>query len=118
MSCVFFFFFLYFFIIIILLFFFFFQNIFPSPFNNIFIDVGWPIAPFGFKLLLGHIQKKYEPKGGIIVFENGAAGPEKTEEDAKFDKMRLNYMYDYIKAAHEVCFVLFVFIFSFFLFYL
>merc|ERR1712211_224709 len=36
-------------------------------------DMGWSILPWGFRDLLLHIQKRYQPPGGIIITENGCA---------------------------------------------
>eukprot|EP00929_Paragymnodinium_shiwhaense_P027966 TRINITY_DN1629_c0_g1_i2.p1 TRINITY_DN1629_c0_g1~~TRINITY_DN1629_c0_g1_i2.p1 ORF type:complete len:528 (-),score=123.95 TRINITY_DN1629_c0_g1_i2:527-2110(-) len=64
-------------------------------------DMGWDVVPWGLKEVLVYIQKKYQPKGGIVVTENGCAVKEDTEADALADTFRVNYFRMYIAQVHE-----------------
>mmetsp|Transcript_24727 Transcript_24727/g.34019 ORF Transcript_24727/g.34019 Transcript_24727/m.34019 type:complete len:597 (+) Transcript_24727:44-1834(+) len=64
-------------------------------------DMGWPIAPWGIRKLLEHIQKLYSPPGGIYVFENGMAVKETNKFEAQSDTRRLDYLYSYLSEVHH-----------------
>ncbi|CAM9215890.1 unnamed protein product [Choristocarpus tenellus] len=63
-------------------------------------DMGWSIVPWGFKKLLLWIQRRYCPKGGIVVTENGAAVDEPSREAAIADTARVEYLESYVAAMH------------------
>lgn len=64
-------------------------------------DMDWSIVPWGFRKLLVYIQDQYNPKGGIIVTENGLASSEPTRRAMQEDTLRIEYLTGYIKALHE-----------------
>jgi beta-galactosidase len=64
-------------------------------------DMGWAVAPFGFRKLLAHIQREYRPAGGIIVTENGLAAYEPTLEAAVADHTRIPFYYHYVREMHK-----------------
>merc|ERR1719161_3516070 len=64
-------------------------------------DMGWQIVPWGFKKLLLWITKRYHPKGGIIVTENGCGMREATKAEAQRDVARIAYFRDYIGAMRD-----------------
>lgn len=45
----------------------------PADPNWVKTDMGWSIVPWGLRKLLGFIHKRYHPKAGIVITENGAA---------------------------------------------
>lgn len=64
-------------------------------------DMNWAIVPWGLQKLLEYIQKKYHPRGGIIITENGLATKEENLEDVEKDSMRISFYRDYICAVHD-----------------
>lgn len=64
-------------------------------------DMGWSIVPWGFRKLLCYIHKKYKPKGGIIVTENGMAANERDRMAAAQNTSRVKYYAHYIGEMHN-----------------
>eukprot|EP00928_Gymnodinium_smaydae_P080847 TRINITY_DN64463_c0_g1_i1.p1 TRINITY_DN64463_c0_g1~~TRINITY_DN64463_c0_g1_i1.p1 ORF type:complete len:556 (-),score=71.42 TRINITY_DN64463_c0_g1_i1:29-1543(-) len=64
-------------------------------------DMGWDVVPWGLKGVLLYIQKRYQPKGGIIVTENGCAVKEECVSTAATDAVRVDYLQRYIAQVHE-----------------
>ncbi|CAD7695191.1 unnamed protein product [Ostreobium quekettii] len=64
-------------------------------------DMGWAIVPWGLRKMVGWIQKRYRPPGGIIVTENGCACKEQDAAVAKCDKLRVEYLRGYISELHK-----------------
>lgn len=64
-------------------------------------DSGWDIVPWGFQHLLSWISKEYQPRGGIIVTENGCAVREPNVEVAKNDTERIEYLQGYLFQLHK-----------------
>lgn len=64
-------------------------------------DMGWAIVPRGFSRLLTYISDTYNPKGGILVTENGLAVKEDTLDEVHSNNLRLSYYQRYIGAVHE-----------------
>jgi hypothetical protein len=55
-------------------------------------DMGWGVYPEGIRKVINYIQKEYNPKGGIIITENGCAVAEEEVEDALKDIERAVYI--------------------------
>mmetsp|Transcript_41785 Transcript_41785/g.108216 ORF Transcript_41785/g.108216 Transcript_41785/m.108216 type:complete len:548 (+) Transcript_41785:58-1701(+) len=66
------------------------------------VDNGWPVTPFGFQHQLLYIQRRYAPRGGIIVTENGfpAEPASSREEDNKVARI-VPKPYNASAAPHE-----------------
>ena len=64
-------------------------------------DMGWNVVPYGFRKLLQWIHDHYEPKGGILVTENGCAVHEPTKELAMKDEFRINFYRTYLTELHK-----------------
>lgn len=64
-------------------------------------DMGWAIVPWGFRNLLLYISKTYQPKGGIIVTENGLASREGNRKEMEKDTLRIEFYKEYIQAVHQ-----------------
>jgi hypothetical protein len=88
-----------------------------SGFTLLIVDVGWPITPWGIRKLLEYIQKRYQPSGGIYLFENGIAVKEQNERDAVRDVRRINFVNDYLIEIHKVILFFCFFVFLFFCFF-
>ena len=64
-------------------------------------DMGWGIVPWGLRKQLNWIQQRYNPSGGIIITENGCALKEPDALTAKSDKVRVQFLHDYITEIHK-----------------
>lgn len=64
-------------------------------------DMGWAIVPWGFRKLLVYISDRYNPKGGIIVTENGLASQERTRVEMENDSLRVEFYERYMQAMHD-----------------
>jgi len=64
-------------------------------------DMGWAIVPWGLRKMVGWIQKRYHPEGGIIITENGCACKDSDVAVARCDKMRVEYLHGYISELHK-----------------
>jgi beta-galactosidase len=64
-------------------------------------DMGWDVVPWGLHHLLLYIQRTYDPKGGILITENGCAVKEESEEDAVSDGFRVQFYSTYLSQVHR-----------------
>ena len=48
-------------------------GVYPDPDGTVYTSMRWAVAPWGLRKLLNHIQEQYNPRGGIIITENGLA---------------------------------------------
>jgi beta-galactosidase len=66
-----------------------------------FTEMDWPVVPWGLHHLLLHIQKTYQPVGGIMITENGCGYREESQAAAEDDMPRVNYFAMYISQVHR-----------------
>jgi len=66
----------------------------PGAKKNI---LGWDIAPFGIYKLIKWVNKRYSPRGGIVITENGLPTSEKSIEAARKDTARQCYIKQYLQ---------------------
>eukprot|EP00878_Enallax_costatus_P000354 GHUV01000438.1.p1 GENE.GHUV01000438.1~~GHUV01000438.1.p1 ORF type:complete len:909 (+),score=324.27 GHUV01000438.1:86-2812(+) len=64
-------------------------------------DMGWGVYPEGMRKMLNYIQREYNPKGGIIITENGCAVAEEDEEESLKDIERAVYLKRYLTEVHK-----------------
>jgi beta-glucosidase/6-phospho-beta-glucosidase/beta-galactosidase len=64
-------------------------------------DMGWNAVPWGFRKLLVWIHRRYAPKGGIIVTENGCAVADDERSLAANDTFRVNFYGSYLMEMHK-----------------
>lgn len=63
-------------------------------------DTGWPIYAPGLRRLLQWVHRRY-PTLPIYITENGVAVHEPTNDIAKHDTARVQYLHDHLLAAHD-----------------
>jgi len=63
-------------------------------------DMDWAAVPWGLRRMCEYIQTYYQPKGGIIITENGCAVKDDDVEVAKKDTFRVEYYQGYIAQVH------------------
>ena len=61
--------------------------------------MGWGVHPEGIRKMLNYIQTEYNPKGGIVITENGVAVDEGCVEEAMKDIERAVYLKRYLAGA-------------------
>eukprot|EP00775_Hariotina_reticulata_P002379 gene2379-2684_t len=64
-------------------------------------DMGWGVYPQGMRKMLNYIQREYNPKGGIIITENGCAVAEEDVDEAVKDIERAVYLKRYLTEVHK-----------------
>eukprot|EP00877_Chromochloris_zofingiensis_P007969 jgi/Chrzof1/3425/Cz12g24240.t1 len=64
-------------------------------------DMGWGIHPEGIRKMLDYIQREYNPRGGIIITENGVAVREGELDDSLKDIDRAVYIKNYLREVHK-----------------
>ena len=60
--------------------------------------MGWGVHAPGIRRVIAHVQRAFEPKGGILITENGAAVREGASLD---DKERVAYLKAYLSEVHK-----------------
>lgn len=63
--------------------------------------MGWDVVEWGLYKLLKWIQQEYDPRGGIIITENGFGFREDDPSAAKQDTYRVECMQGYLAQAHR-----------------
>ncbi|KIY94599.1 beta-glucosidase [Monoraphidium neglectum] len=63
--------------------------------------MGWGVHPEGIRRVLNYIQAEYNPRGGIIVTENGVAVEEAGVAEALKDIERAVYLKRYLTEVHK-----------------
>jgi beta-glucosidase len=56
-------------------------GVYPDGEGVKYTSMRWAVAPWGLRKLLGYIQDKWAPAGGVIITENGLAVEEDEEEE-------------------------------------
>ncbi|KAF6260086.1 glycosyl hydrolase family 1-domain-containing protein [Scenedesmus sp. NREL 46B-D3] len=64
-------------------------------------DMGWGVHPEGLRKMLKYIQREFNPRGGIIITENGCAVAEDDEAEALKDIERAVYLKRYLTEVHK-----------------
>jgi len=74
---------------------------FSKPASAKCTDMGWEVYPEGIHEILRRVQDDYNPKS-IYITENGAAFPDKLDEEGKVsDPRRISYLKEYFSSAHK-----------------
>ncbi|MBO0736655.1 MAG: beta-glucosidase [Alphaproteobacteria bacterium] len=71
----------------------------PAPGRPV-TDMGWEIAPEALRAVLVEVKERYSGNLPVYILENGAAFPDRIDEDGRIrDEPRIAYLRDYLAAV-------------------